>query len=242
MLTANSAYVRQKYENKQANAISRNIEFTLTIEEYCELLMNQQYCYYTGVRLVQNRSTFDHKGKGKSIKPKPNSISIDRVFADQGYNSNNVVACSYKANYAKNIMEQYNNIEVSLIQEIQEGIEAFKKGEMRCWPRMTAEQTESSKRAEKSWFKANEIPEPEEKWYKEYKIELLFGTMCILAFIAMMLTDAKKDLINIQVRLDAYRNLLIILLFYFVVFIMLTVIRKVDLFNVIKTLKNGKAQ
>lgn len=79
--------IANKYKSTLSNAITRGIDFDLSIKDV-EQLMTEKYCYYTGV-------AFDSE---------ENSITFDRVDHEIGYIPGNVVACTLKANHLKNAL------------------------------------------------------------------------------------------------------------------------------------------
>jgi hypothetical protein len=79
--------VAKKYLSLKASAQNRGIDFNLSILSLRNVL-NAKKCYYTGTALTY-------------IDGHPNSLTIDRVDADKGYVTGNIVACSYDFNQRK---------------------------------------------------------------------------------------------------------------------------------------------
>lgn len=78
--------VALKYLGKKRNALSRGIEFKLTLADMARIMRSKR-CYYSGVTL-----TLDGVNK----------LTIDRIDASQGYTKSNSVACSSQVNDLKN--------------------------------------------------------------------------------------------------------------------------------------------
>jgi len=76
------------YLNKHKNAVSRGIEFTLTLADMRKLL-KKKTCYYTGQKLTFNNGD-------------QNRLSLDRVDNKLGYTKENTVACCHWVNQWKN--------------------------------------------------------------------------------------------------------------------------------------------
>lgn len=78
--------VALKYLGKKRNALSRGIEFKLTLADMARIMRSKR-CYYSGVAL-----TLDGVNK----------LTIDRIDASEGYTKSNSVACSKQVNDLKN--------------------------------------------------------------------------------------------------------------------------------------------
>jgi len=78
--------VALKYLGKKRNALSRGIEFKLTLADMARIMRSKR-CYYSGVTL-----TLDGVNK----------LTIDRIDASEGYTKSNSVACSKQVNDLKN--------------------------------------------------------------------------------------------------------------------------------------------
>ncbi len=77
--------VAAKFLSKQENAISRGVEFKLTLAQVKKLMLTKR-CYYSGVVLTTKG---DHR------------LTFDRINSKLGYVDGNVVACSKKVNTLK---------------------------------------------------------------------------------------------------------------------------------------------
>ena len=80
--------IAARYIKKRENAISRGIEFTLTLGQYKRLMLTKR-CYYTGVEL--KKEDFE-----------PHYRTVDRFDSQKGYTKENCVACSGRVNSIKN--------------------------------------------------------------------------------------------------------------------------------------------
>lgn len=78
--------VALKYLGKKRNALSRGIEFKLTLSDMARIMRSKR-CYYSNVAL-----TLDGVNK----------LTIDRIDASEGYTKTNSVACSKQVNDLKN--------------------------------------------------------------------------------------------------------------------------------------------
>lgn len=78
--------VALKYLGKKRNALSRGIEFKLTLADMTRIMRSKR-CYYSGATL-----TLDGVNK----------LTIDRIDASEGYTKTNSVACSKQVNDLKN--------------------------------------------------------------------------------------------------------------------------------------------
>lgn len=76
------------YNRLKASAKKRNIPFTLTLTELNDLTFPIK-CPILGIPLTVNREQLD------------NSFSIDRIDSSKGYEIDNIIVISWKANRAK---------------------------------------------------------------------------------------------------------------------------------------------
>lgn len=98
---AHGKFVAKKYLWLMDSAASRNLEFSISIEELSALLRENR-CYYSKAELV----SFPHE-KGENSDHLPdNYLTIDRKNNDEGYVSGNVVVCSKEINQLKNQMTE----------------------------------------------------------------------------------------------------------------------------------------
>lgn len=87
--------VALKYLGKKRNALSRGIEFKLTLADMARIMRSKR-CFYSGVPL-----TLDGVNK----------LTIDRIDASEGYTKTNSVPCSKQVNDLKNkLMENQDLI------------------------------------------------------------------------------------------------------------------------------------
>lgn len=92
--------LKQKYENKKKNAKSRNIDFSLTEDEFiklCLFLRENKHCAYTGEKFVFTSTT--------NGTPKPNYPTLERVDNSVGYVLGNVIWVTYHSNFIKSKWE-----------------------------------------------------------------------------------------------------------------------------------------
>ena len=85
----------KKYVSKADNARKRNIDFTLTLTGFRNL-MNAKTCYYTGIALTD----------GSEEIPLGTKRTIDRIDHKKPYEKGNVVACCHAFNQLKNELEK----------------------------------------------------------------------------------------------------------------------------------------
>lgn len=90
MLPYHKDYTKELYNRLKASAKKRNISFSLTLSEINELTFPIT-CPILGIPLRFN------KGKAQD-----DSISIDRIDSQRGYEIDNIVVISWKANRLKN--------------------------------------------------------------------------------------------------------------------------------------------
>lgn len=81
--------------SKRASSKDRGIEFALSFEDFLKL-GDEQYCYYTGIKMTRKRA-------GKAMRQ--TDLTIDRVDSLLGYTPENCVACCHAANVFKSVME-----------------------------------------------------------------------------------------------------------------------------------------
>lgn len=79
-------YVAAKYLSKKHNAVSRGIDFCLTLSDMQKLLKTKK-CHYSGITLTLEG---DHK------------LTLDRKDDSIGYTKENTFACSHTVNQIKN--------------------------------------------------------------------------------------------------------------------------------------------
>lgn len=92
--------LKQKYQNKKNNAKSRNIDFSLTEDEFiklCLFLKENKHCAYTDKEFV-----FTSVSTGNT---KPNYPTLERVDNSIGYVLGNVIWVTYNSNFLKSKWE-----------------------------------------------------------------------------------------------------------------------------------------
>lgn len=95
--------LKQKYENKKKNSHSRNIDFSLTENEFiklCLFLKENRTCPYTGKEFV-----FTSTSTGT---PKPHYPTLERVDNNKGYCIGNCIWVCHNANSVKSKWESAN--------------------------------------------------------------------------------------------------------------------------------------
>ena len=108
------------FKNYKNGATNRNLSFSLTFNEFVNLISAS--CYYCGnvpraynLYLLKNSSTRNAMGYAKSDKAIENSWvkvnGIDRVDNGLGYESNNCVPCCTHCNFAKGALTQKEFLE-----------------------------------------------------------------------------------------------------------------------------------
>ncbi|ULG01390.1 hypothetical protein phiA019_0043 [Aeromonas phage phiA019] len=112
--------LKQKYENKKKNAKSRNIDFSLTEDEFiklCLFLKENRQCAYTNETFVFKSTT--------NGTPKPNYPTLERVDNSVGYVLGNVIWVTYHSNFIKSKWEDnlysqltFSKIEFKTVQQI----------------------------------------------------------------------------------------------------------------------------
>lgn len=90
--------VANKYRGKVENAKSRGIDFSLTLNEFRNILMKKR-CAYTGIHLTIHR----HGNPDKS------DLTLERIDSKLGYMKGNVIAVCAAANSVKGVFEDPNN-------------------------------------------------------------------------------------------------------------------------------------
>ena len=90
MLPYQTDYTKKLYNNLKASAKKRNIEFTLTLSEINNLTIPLT-CPILGIPLRFNTGRIGD-----------DSISIDRIDSTKGYEIENIIVVSWKANRLKN--------------------------------------------------------------------------------------------------------------------------------------------
>jgi hypothetical protein len=89
--------VARKYRDKVSSCNNRNIQFSLSISQFRQLLMRKT-CAYTGTPL-----TIHTQGN-----PGNTDLSIERIDNSKGYVKGNVIAVCYSANNIKSVFEDPN--------------------------------------------------------------------------------------------------------------------------------------
>lgn len=79
-------YLAMKYLSKQQNALSRGIEFSLTLKDM-EKLLKRKRCYYSGLPLELEGDL---------------ALTLDRIDSKKGYTADNTVPCCKVINDLKN--------------------------------------------------------------------------------------------------------------------------------------------
>lgn len=90
------SYLCARYLRMKENADKRNIPFSLVVDDLRELV-KQEYCYFLGIPLYLYV-------RASELQPF-DQFSIDRLDPNKGYEKDNVVACSIKANKLKSLIE-----------------------------------------------------------------------------------------------------------------------------------------
>lgn len=107
--SSNDVDIAKAYVSKANSSIGRGIIFTLSYVGFKNLCKAKK-CYFTGLPLT------------------PETFTIDRVDANKGYESGNVVACHTSFNALKSILENPDNsLDISLAT----------KGLVKCHKRIT---------------------------------------------------------------------------------------------------------
>lgn len=88
------ALVAGKYLQIKRSAMTRNIEFSLTLKDVRKLL-NCKFCKYTGIEM----------GGYKEYR-----LTFDRIDSSKGYVPGNVVACTEIANKMKNHLTEHPSV------------------------------------------------------------------------------------------------------------------------------------
>lgn len=89
--------VASKYRGKVDNAKSRSISFTLTLNDFRQLLTRKR-CAYTGISLTLH----------KTGNPSNSDLTIERIDNLKGYERGNVIAVCAAANNIKSVFEDPN--------------------------------------------------------------------------------------------------------------------------------------
>ena len=87
--------IHKRYRNKKTDARRRGIEFSITLEQFTDIVM-QETCFYSKKKLT----VFD------------DDFTIERLDSNLGYVDGNVVICKQEYNNVKSKFskEQINNI------------------------------------------------------------------------------------------------------------------------------------
>lgn len=86
--------VASKYRGKVDNAKNRDIPFSLTLNDFRNLLMKKR-CAYTGIPLTLH----------KQGSPTNSDLTIERIDSSVGYLKGNVIAVCSAANSVKGVLE-----------------------------------------------------------------------------------------------------------------------------------------
>lgn len=105
------AFVAVKYVNKQINAKTRGIDFSLTLQDMKKIL-SRKTCYYSGIPLTLE-GTFD-------------KLTLDRIDCNKGYERGNVVVCAKVVNDIKNdLLEKGNLVKGMSLPQIKKMLSSF---------------------------------------------------------------------------------------------------------------------
>ena len=91
---------RYIYEQYQYSAKTRNIKFSLSKEEYIELVRKD--CFYCGNKAPTKQP---HRGKNYYVGVPVPYNGIDRIDSNIGYKKENCVPCCTRCNYMKSDMD-----------------------------------------------------------------------------------------------------------------------------------------
>jgi hypothetical protein len=102
--------VKRRFTEAKSKAKRRNLDWTLTLEEYSELI--SQPCFYC---------------ENKLHPPAIRATGLDRLDSSKGYIQNNVVSCCYQCNVIKNnfLTPEETKIAVEAILEYREFISSI---------------------------------------------------------------------------------------------------------------------
>lgn len=89
--------VANKYRGKVDNAKSRGIDFSLSLNDFRNLLMKKR-CAYTGIPLTLH----------KQGSPVNADLTIERIDSERGYVKGNVISVCSAANSVKGVLEDPN--------------------------------------------------------------------------------------------------------------------------------------
>jgi hypothetical protein len=85
-------YLRDRLVSLKGRAKRRGITCTITVADLLRVYKEQDgFCFYTDIKMLTV------KGSGKL----PNGLSVDRVHPTKGYEPDNFVLCTNKANNVK---------------------------------------------------------------------------------------------------------------------------------------------
>ena len=112
----NHKSLRKKYNQKKLATKKRNLEWSLSFQEWKDL-ENSTTCFYTGIPLVP----------AIGVVQNPDTLTIDRVNSHIGYVPGNCVACCYAVNLfkAKHFEVNRSIITHPFYQPILDGIKRF---------------------------------------------------------------------------------------------------------------------
>lgn len=91
------AATRQHFRSYKFNAKSRNYEFSVTLDEFRDLIMSP--CYICGIPASSNIKTYNRGGR---VADSVRVNGVDRLDNTAGYLVNNLRACCGTCNVAKN--------------------------------------------------------------------------------------------------------------------------------------------
>lgn len=100
----------KKYIGKINDARSRHIDFTLSFNDYKNLLKRTK-CYYTGVTLVPGTAT--------GTQP-DNAFTLDRKDSNVGYTKENTVPCSNRVNQIKSAFNKDIKLAEKILKKIKQ--------------------------------------------------------------------------------------------------------------------------
>lgn len=93
-------YIARRYISKLANARKANIEFTLPLMSFSNILKTKK-CQYTGILLTLPRANAPIRGT---------DLTLERVDNSKGYIKGNVVAVCHEANNIKSLVENTDSV------------------------------------------------------------------------------------------------------------------------------------
>ena len=117
-----------KYTHLKGSAKSRGLEFSITFEEFCELLDVSERCYYCEMTLAEVSSfvsdmNIDLKKKRAYGGSRGSFFTIDRLDSSVGYTNKNCVCACATCNLAKGHLipaDLFKEIAKRVIQNLKE--------------------------------------------------------------------------------------------------------------------------